>query len=81
LNTLLNLNLYKDFDLINSYTDYSSINLNKLIEYYTSREEKFELFSSYNEKIFNYDYLKKKRYFYEVQYKSQILNDILQKRD
>jgi hypothetical protein len=71
----------KKSDLISNYTDYNSIYLNKLREYYSQRQDKYKIFSLTKGEKFNYDYLKKERYFYEVSNKIEAIDFILPKRE
>lgn len=78
-NTNFTLNILRDFDLLNGYTDYSSIYLNKLREYFSAKEEKYEIFSSLSWE-FNYDLSKKNRYFNEIIYKDKVVENIINSR-
>jgi hypothetical protein len=55
--------------------------LNKLKEYYTQRKDKYKIFTLEKNEKFNYDYLKKERYFYETSYKIDTIDFILPRRE
>lgn len=79
-NTLFSLNLIKDYDLLNLYTDYNNLYLQNFTKKTSETKEKFKIFSTY-EWDFNYDFLKKKRYFYELDHKEKLINNIILKRE
>lgn len=80
LNTNFTLNILRDFDLINIYTDYSTIYLKKLRKYFSTKEEKYKIFSSLNWE-FNYDLSKKNRYYEEILYKDEVVKNIINSRN
>jgi hypothetical protein len=79
-NTNFTLNILRDFDLLNAYTDYSSIYLNKLREYFSTKEEKYQIFSSLKWE-FDYDLSKKNRYYEEILYKDKVVENIVNSRN
>jgi hypothetical protein len=54
--------------------------LDKLKNYYLERKDKYKIFSSSNNDRFNYDFLKKERYFYEISNKIEVIDFILPRR-
>jgi hypothetical protein len=73
--------LKKDFDLINEFTDYNDLYLSRLIEYFSSQKEKYKIFSNFKNNIFNYDFLKKNRYYQELDYQIKVIQNILNLRN
>lgn len=79
-NTYFKLNLIKDFDLYNRFTDCNDDLLSKLNKKFLSEKNKFQLFASINNSNLNFDFIKKSRYYNEVEYNNEKIEEIIIKR-
>jgi len=81
-NTHFKLNLITDFDLYNKLTDYSDKLLANANQKYLSEKNKFKLFASLDNSSPNFDFIKKSRYYDEVDYlNTKIENIIIQRQN
>lgn len=79
-NTHFKLNLIWDFDLYNKLTDYNDELLSQANKKYLSQKDKFKLFASIDDKNPNFDFVKKSRYYDELDYNNSKIEEIIIKR-
>lgn len=79
-NTHFQLKLSKDFDLYNAFLDYDDASLIKAKKRILDLKEKYKLFSNVDLKNENRDFVKKSRYFDELEYNKKIIDTILSQR-
>lgn len=80
LNTNFKLNIIKDFDLYNRYTDYSFEYLSKVNKKIYSLRNKYKIFLNIEKNDKNLDFVKKSRYYKELDYNNKVVENILFQR-
>lgn len=80
LNTYFNLDIISESDLYNLFTDYSFENLQKNNQKIITLKEKYKIFLNVPENNENIDFIKKSRYYKELDYNSKIIENIIFQR-
>lgn len=80
IQTRFEVNLFTKWKIVDTLTDYTTVLLLKLQKKIALEKNRFSLFASIDNTNKNIDFIQKARYLKELEYKEEIINHIIKKR-